>query len=85
VRQSVPGLSPLVINEAPIATLNSNMNYGNIVAFPQAIEKYKLKNKIEREGSRKAPSLGNFGNSFGADGQNSGEGHQGHPSLLLSL
>jgi len=85
MRQSVQGLSPLVTNEAPTAALNSDMNYGNIVAFAQAIENHKLKNKIGREGRRKARSVGNFGNSFGGDGQHSLEGHQGHPSLLLSL
>ncbi|XP_070057633.1 uncharacterized protein [Nicotiana tomentosiformis] len=47
VRQFVQGLSPLVINEAATTTLNSDMNYGKIAAFPQATESLKLKNKME--------------------------------------
>ncbi|XP_070034654.1 uncharacterized protein [Nicotiana tomentosiformis] len=38
VHQFVQGLSPLVINKAATAALNSNMNYGKIVAFAQATE-----------------------------------------------
>ncbi|XP_070046845.1 uncharacterized protein [Nicotiana tomentosiformis] len=38
VRRFVQGLSPLVINEAAISALNSDMNYGKMVAFAQAIE-----------------------------------------------
>jgi len=38
VRRFVQGLSPLVINEAAIAALNSNMNYGKMVAFAQATD-----------------------------------------------
>ncbi|XP_070057046.1 uncharacterized protein [Nicotiana tomentosiformis] len=43
----VHGLSPLVINEAATAALNSDMNYGKMVAYAQASEKRKLKNRIE--------------------------------------
>ncbi|XP_070042635.1 uncharacterized protein [Nicotiana tomentosiformis] len=38
VRRFVQGLSPLVINKAATAPLNSDMNYGKMVAFAQAIE-----------------------------------------------
>ncbi|XP_070054815.1 uncharacterized protein [Nicotiana tomentosiformis] len=65
VRRFVQGLSPLVINEATTAALNSDMNYGKMVAFAQATENIKLKNRIEREGTSKAQSVGNFGESFG--------------------
>ncbi|XP_070040444.1 uncharacterized protein [Nicotiana tomentosiformis] len=66
VRQFVQGLSPWVIYEAARTTLNSDMNYGKMVAFSQATENCKLKNRMEREDSSKAWSSGNFGNSFGA-------------------
>ena len=79
MRQSVQGLSPLVTNEAPTAALNSDMNYGNIVAFAQAIENHKLKNKIGRDGRRKARSVGNFGNSFGG-GRSTLRGGSSRPS-----
>ncbi|XP_070046614.1 uncharacterized protein [Nicotiana tomentosiformis] len=65
VRWFVQGLSLLVINEATIAALNSDMNYGKMVAFSQATEDHKLKNRREREGTSKARSAGNFGESFG--------------------
>ncbi|XP_070032381.1 uncharacterized protein [Nicotiana tomentosiformis] len=65
VRRFVQGLSPLVINEAATAALNSDMNYGKMVAFAQATEDPKLKNMREREGTSKARSAGNFGESFG--------------------
>ncbi|XP_070046464.1 uncharacterized protein [Nicotiana tomentosiformis] len=61
VRRFVQGLSPLVINEAVKTTLNSDMNYGKVVAFSQVIENRKLKNKMEREGTSKARTTGNFG------------------------
>ncbi|XP_070042744.1 uncharacterized protein [Nicotiana tomentosiformis] len=61
VRRFVHGLSPLVINEAATATLNSDMNYGKMVAFVQAIETRKLKNIMERQSSSKAQSTDNFG------------------------
>ncbi|XP_070042912.1 uncharacterized protein [Nicotiana tomentosiformis] len=47
VRRFVEGLSPLVINEAATATLNSDMNYGRMVAFSQATEARKLKLGME--------------------------------------
>ncbi|XP_070045394.1 uncharacterized protein [Nicotiana tomentosiformis] len=59
------GLSPLVINEATTAALNSDMTYGKMVAFAQATETRKLRNIIEREGSNKARSTGKFGGSSG--------------------
>ncbi|XP_070050592.1 uncharacterized protein [Nicotiana tomentosiformis] len=64
VRWFVQGLNPLVINKAATATLNSNMNYGKMVEFSQATENRKLKNRMEREGTSKARSVGNFGESF---------------------
>ncbi|XP_070045370.1 uncharacterized protein [Nicotiana tomentosiformis] len=39
-----------------------------MVAFTQATENRKLKNRIEREGSSKDRSVGNFGGSFGGGG-----------------
>ncbi|XP_070054178.1 uncharacterized protein [Nicotiana tomentosiformis] len=68
VRRFVQGLSPLVINEVAITALNSDRNYGNMVAFAQATENLKLKNRMEREGCSKARSTGNFGCSFGGGG-----------------
>ncbi|XP_070032295.1 uncharacterized protein [Nicotiana tomentosiformis] len=65
VRRFVQGLSPLLINEVATAALNSDMNYGRMVAFSQATENHKLKNRMEREGTSKARSAGNFGESFG--------------------
>ncbi|XP_070032207.1 uncharacterized protein [Nicotiana tomentosiformis] len=65
VRRFVQGLSPLVINEAAITALNSDMNYGKMVAFTQAIDTRKLRNRMEREGSNMARSTGNFGGSTG--------------------
>ncbi|XP_070032238.1 uncharacterized protein [Nicotiana tomentosiformis] len=65
VRRFVQGLSPLVINESATAALNSDTNYGKMVAFSQATEDRKLKNRREREGTSKAQSAGNFGESFG--------------------
>nr|XP_009797087.1 PREDICTED: uncharacterized protein LOC104243576 [Nicotiana sylvestris] len=61
------GLSPLVINEAAITALNSNMNYGRIVAFAQATETQKLKYMMEREGNSRARSAGNLGDLFGGE------------------
>ncbi|XP_070039506.1 uncharacterized protein [Nicotiana tomentosiformis] len=59
VRRFVQGLSPLVINEAATASLNSDMNYGKMVAFGQATETRKLRNRMEREGSNESRSTGN--------------------------
>ncbi|XP_070045201.1 uncharacterized protein [Nicotiana tomentosiformis] len=64
----VQGLSPLVINEATTTTLISDMYYGKTVAFSQAIETRKLKNRMERQSSSKARSAGNFGGSSGGGG-----------------
>jgi len=59
----------LVINEAFTSALNSNMNYGKMVAFAQATETHKLNNRMEQEGSKKARSAGNFsGSSSGGSG-----------------
>ncbi|XP_070015417.1 uncharacterized protein [Nicotiana sylvestris] len=58
VRRFVQGLNHLTINEASTAALNSNMNYGKVVAFAQATENRKLKNRIEREGNNKDRSTG---------------------------
>ncbi|XP_070034833.1 uncharacterized protein [Nicotiana tomentosiformis] len=63
VRRSLQGLGPLVINEAAITALNSNMNYGKMVAFAQATKTRKLSNRMELEGSNEARSAGNFGGS----------------------
>ncbi|XP_070055823.1 uncharacterized protein [Nicotiana tomentosiformis] len=45
--------------------LNSDMNYGKMVAFAQATETRKLRNITERGGSNKARSAVNFGGSSG--------------------
>ncbi|XP_070045357.1 uncharacterized protein [Nicotiana tomentosiformis] len=68
VHRFVQGLSPLVINEAATTILNSDMNNGKIVAFLQATETCKLKNRMEREGSNKAQSAGNFNGTSGGGG-----------------
>ncbi|XP_070005170.1 uncharacterized protein [Nicotiana sylvestris] len=65
VRGFVQGLNPLTINKASTAALNSDMNYEKIVAFSQAIENRKLKNRMEREGNSKARSTSNMGESLG--------------------
>ncbi|XP_070023177.1 uncharacterized protein [Nicotiana sylvestris] len=44
VHRFMQGLSPLIIYEATITTLNSDMNYGKMVAFAQATKTYKLRN-----------------------------------------
>jgi len=61
-------LAPFVINEAATAALNSDMNYGKMVSFGQATETRKLKNRIERQNSIKAWSVGSFGGCFGGGG-----------------
>ncbi|XP_070040147.1 uncharacterized protein [Nicotiana tomentosiformis] len=71
VRRFVKGLSPLVINEATITALNSNMNYGKMVAFAQGTEDRKLKNRRKRKGSSKARTAGNLGGSSGGSGGSS--------------
>ncbi|XP_070046649.1 uncharacterized protein [Nicotiana tomentosiformis] len=65
VHRFVQGLSPLVINEAAIAALNLDMNYGKMVAFAQATKDRKLKNRRMRECTSKSRSADNFGKSFG--------------------
>uniref|UniRef100_A0A1U7XF31 Uncharacterized protein LOC104233369 n=1 Tax=Nicotiana sylvestris TaxID=4096 RepID=A0A1U7XF31_NICSY len=45
VRRLVQGLNPLTINEASMATLNSNMNYGKMVEFAQVTKNRNLKTK----------------------------------------
>ncbi|XP_070045281.1 uncharacterized protein [Nicotiana tomentosiformis] len=79
VRRFVQVLSPLAINEAARAALNSDMNYGKMVAFAQATEDRKLKNTREREGTRKARSTSNFGKSFGG-GRSAFRGGSSGPS-----
>ncbi|XP_070034996.1 uncharacterized protein [Nicotiana tomentosiformis] len=77
----VQGLSPLVINEADIAALNSNINYGKMVAFAQAIEDHKLKNRRDREGSSKVRSADKFcGSSDGGGGKSALKGGSSGPS-----
>ncbi|XP_070039739.1 uncharacterized protein [Nicotiana tomentosiformis] len=68
VRWFVQGLSPLVMNEASTTALNSDMNYGKMVAFSQATETHKLKSRMERQSSSKARSANNFGGSSGGGG-----------------
>ncbi|XP_070010336.1 uncharacterized protein [Nicotiana sylvestris] len=53
VRRFVQCLNPLIINEASTTALNSDRNYRKMVEFAQATENRKLKNKMEREGSKK--------------------------------
>ncbi|XP_070024795.1 uncharacterized protein [Nicotiana sylvestris] len=65
VHRFVQGLNSLTINEASTAALNLDMNYGKMVAFAQATENRKLKNKMEREGNSKARTTGNMGESLG--------------------
>ncbi|XP_070036958.1 uncharacterized protein [Nicotiana tomentosiformis] len=69
VRRFVQGLSPLVINEAATAALNSDMNYGNMVAFSQSTKTRKLKNRMERESSNKSPSVGNSSGTTNGGGR----------------
>ncbi|XP_070045255.1 uncharacterized protein [Nicotiana tomentosiformis] len=85
VRRFVKGLGPLVINEAATAALNSNMNYGKIVAFAQAIETHKLKNRMEKEGSNKARSAGNFTGSSGGGGLVSKERIKVDPQKIAAV
>ncbi|XP_070009990.1 uncharacterized protein [Nicotiana sylvestris] len=65
VRRFVQGLNYLTISEASMAALNSDMNYGKMVAFAQDTMNHKLKSRMEREGSSKAQSTGNMGESLG--------------------
>nr|XP_009795446.1 PREDICTED: uncharacterized protein LOC104242145 [Nicotiana sylvestris] len=52
----VQGINPLAINEASTAALNSDINYGKMVAFAQAAENRKLKYMMEREGPASSSS-----------------------------
>ncbi|XP_070054384.1 uncharacterized protein [Nicotiana tomentosiformis] len=79
VRRFVLGLSPLVINEAATTGLNFDMNYVNMVAFAQATKARKLKHRMEREGSSRAQSAGNLGDSFGG-GRSAFRGGSSGPS-----
>ncbi|XP_070034521.1 uncharacterized protein [Nicotiana tomentosiformis] len=80
VRRFVQGFSPLVINETATTSLNSDMNYGMMVAFSQATENHKLKNRMEQNSAILEVLW-----VVMMVGHHSREGHQGHPSLLLSL
>ncbi|XP_070046470.1 uncharacterized protein [Nicotiana tomentosiformis] len=85
VRRFVQGLSPLVINEASTAALNSDMNYGKMVAFSQATETRKLKNRMEDQSSSKTRSAGNLGGSSGGGGGRSAfRGGSSGPSLSFA-
>ncbi|XP_070054553.1 uncharacterized protein [Nicotiana tomentosiformis] len=79
VRRFVQGFTFLVINEAATTALNSDMNYGNMVAFSQATEARKLNFRMERESSSRARSAGNFGDSFGG-GRSAFRGGSSGPS-----
>ncbi|XP_070057303.1 uncharacterized protein [Nicotiana tomentosiformis] len=79
VHRFVQCLIPLVINEATTTTLNSDLNYGKMVAFAQATETRKLRNRMEREGSNKARSAGNLGGSSGG-GKSTFRGRSSGPS-----
>ncbi|XP_070048651.1 uncharacterized protein [Nicotiana tomentosiformis] len=79
VHRFMQGLSRLVINEAATAALNSDMNYGKMVAFAQATEARKLKLGMERESSSRARSAGNLGGSFGG-GRSAFRGGSSGPS-----
>ncbi|XP_070038304.1 uncharacterized protein [Nicotiana tomentosiformis] len=79
------GLSSLVINEAATTALNSDMNYGKMVAFSQATETRKLKNRMERQSSSKARTAGNFCGSFvGGGGRLAFRGGSSGPSQSFS-
>ncbi|XP_070048625.1 uncharacterized protein [Nicotiana tomentosiformis] len=80
LRWFVQGLSPLVINEADTAALYSDMNYGKMVAFTQATETRKWKNIMERKGSNKAQSTGNFGGFSGGGKSTIFKGGASRPS-----
>ncbi|XP_070050400.1 uncharacterized protein [Nicotiana tomentosiformis] len=75
----VQGISPLVINDAATTALNSDKNYGKMMAFAQATEDRKLKNTNEREGSSKPRTAGNLG-SFSGGGRSAFRGGSLGPS-----
>ncbi|XP_070040715.1 uncharacterized protein [Nicotiana tomentosiformis] len=64
VRHFVQGLIPLVINEAATTALNSDMNYGIMVAFAQATKDRKLRGKMEQDNNKKTRSAGNLSGSY---------------------
>nr|XP_009768544.1 PREDICTED: uncharacterized protein LOC104219547 [Nicotiana sylvestris] len=83
VRRFVQGLNSFTINEALMAALNSNMNYGKMVAFAQATESRKLKNRMEREGNSKARSTCNMRESLGG-GRSAFRGGSSVPSQSIA-
>ncbi|XP_070029884.1 uncharacterized protein [Nicotiana sylvestris] len=83
VYQFVQGLNSLTINEASTTALNSDMNYGKIVAFAQATENRKLKNRMEREGNSKARSMSNMGESL-SGGRSAFRGGSSGPSQSVA-
>ncbi|XP_070004631.1 uncharacterized protein [Nicotiana sylvestris] len=83
VHRFVQGLNYLTINESSTAALNSDMNFGKMVAFAQAIENRKLMNRIEREGSSKARSTGNMRESLGG-GRSACRGGSSGPSQSIA-
>nr|XP_009795743.1 PREDICTED: uncharacterized protein LOC104242395 [Nicotiana sylvestris] len=80
VRRFVQGLSPLVVNKAATAALHSDMNYGKIVGFAQAIVARKLKIRAKKETSA-PPSVHSYQQSSHLrPGSDSRKPHQsGHP------
>ncbi|XP_070032349.1 uncharacterized protein [Nicotiana tomentosiformis] len=81
VHRFMQGLSPLVINEAATTALNFDMNYVKMVVFGRPTEAGKLKNRMERESSSKARSMGNFGgSSSGGGGRSAFRGGSSGPS-----
>ncbi|XP_070002215.1 uncharacterized protein [Nicotiana sylvestris] len=83
VHRFVQGLNPLTINEAFTIALNSDMNYGKMVAFSQATENRKLKNRMEKEGNSKAWSTGTMGESLGG-GRSAFRGGSSGPSQSIA-
>nr|XP_009795538.1 PREDICTED: uncharacterized protein LOC104242205 [Nicotiana sylvestris] len=79
VRRFVQGLNSLTINEASMAALNSDVNYGKMVAFTQATKNRKLKNRMERKGNNKARSTSSMGESL-CGGRSSFRGGSSGPS-----
>nr|XP_009780947.1 PREDICTED: uncharacterized protein LOC104229917 [Nicotiana sylvestris] len=77
------GLNSFTINEASTAALNSDMNYGKMVAFAQDTESRKLKNRMEREGNSKSRSTGNMGESLGG-GRSAFRGGSSVPSQSIA-
>ncbi|XP_070004536.1 uncharacterized protein [Nicotiana sylvestris] len=80
VRRFVQGLSPLVVNEAATAALQSDMNYGKIVGFAQATEARKLKIRAETATSSARPPA-----PAGRDAIRSGACGRSEPSRFYAL